>query len=123
MPQPWKYKPKPLELGSETIPERLKRLRKLRGMTQSQLADKIGISRGLLASYEYGQNRLFDEMIIRFAIALRISTDMILGISDLPHDDFISIRFIKRLRELERLPENKKKTIISNLDDLIRANS
>jgi len=122
MPSPWKHKPEPLKLGSEAIAERIKRLRKLRGLTQAGLAKKIGISCGLLASYEYGKNRLFDEMIIRLSIALRVSTDTILGVQDFPHEDFASTRFTRRLKKLEKLPEAKKKVIISNLDDFIKAN-
>jgi len=122
VPSPWKHRPAPLKLGPETIADRIKRLRKLRGLTQASLAKKIGISCGLLASYEYGKNRLFDEMIIRLSIALKVSTDTILGVQDFPHEDFASTRFTKRLKRLEQLPEAKKKVILSNLDDFIKAN-
>jgi len=123
VPSPWKHRPEPLKLGPESIADRLKRLRKSRGLTQAKLAEKIGISCGLLASYEYGKNRLFDEMIIRLSIVLRVSTDTILGVKDFPHESFASTRFTKRLKKLEQLPEAKKKVILSNLDDFIRANS
>ena len=121
MPTPLKNKLKPLKV-KESVPERLKRLRKLRGLTQEQLAQKIGITRFLIASYERGKNHLADEMIIRFAIALKVSTDKILGVENLSNENFASTRFTKRLKDLESLPERKKKAILSTLDDFIKAN-
>lgn len=123
MPQPRKDELKPIPLSTEPIADRIKRFRKLRGMTQVQLADKIGISRGLEASYESGRIRLYDDMVARFALALGISADALLGLDETSLQDVPSVRFTKRLMELEKLPEPKKKALISTLDDLIRANN
>jgi hypothetical protein len=49
--------------------------------------------------------------------------DALLGLSELAPQDVPSVRFTKRLKELEKLPESKKKALISTLDDLIRANN
>ncbi len=123
MPQPRKVELEPLPVAGEPIADRIKRFRMLRGLTQAQLADKIGISRGLEASYESGRIRLYDDMVARFALALGISADALLGLSELAPQDVPSVRFTKRLKELEKLPESKKKALISTLDDLIRANN
>lgn len=123
MPQPRKAELEPLPVAKEPIADRIKRFRKLRGLTQAQLAEKIGISRGLEASYESGRIRLYDDMVARFALALGISADTLLGIDEATPQDVPSVRFTKRLKELEKLPEPKKKALISTLDDLIRANN
>lgn len=123
MPQPRKAELDPLPNNAEPIADRIKRLRKLRGLTQVQLADKIGISRGLEASYESGRIRLYDDMVARFAVALGVSADALLGLEETASQNMPSVRFTKRLKELEKLPESKKKALISTLDDLIRANN
>ena len=43
MPQPYKNKLKPLEIELESIGKRLCKLRKQRGYTQAELAEKIGV--------------------------------------------------------------------------------
>jgi len=65
-----------------------------------------------------------DEMVVRFALALKISTDKLLGIKK---DQFKksnpSLRYTRRMREIEKLPEMKRRMILKVIDDLIRVNS
>ena len=124
MPQVPKHELKPLDLGEESIGQRIAGLRKGRGLSQADLAERIGISRQLVASYEVGRVRLYDEMVARFSLALGVSADEILGLDhEAGGKDQPSLRLTRRLRELENLSEQKKKKILSTLDDLIRANS
>jgi transcriptional regulator with XRE-family HTH domain len=125
MPQVPKHELKPLDLGSQTIGQRIAGLRKERGLSQADLAERIGISRQLVASYERERVRLYDEMVARFALALGVSADEILGLDQAGSIDtkHTSLRVTRRLRELDQLPEPKRKAILKTLDDLIRANS
>lgn len=84
MPQKTKFKLKPLNIGKETIGERIAKIRKEKGFTQSELAKKIGITRSHVSKYEIGWTRLYDEMLIRFAIALDVSLDYLVGLKDNP---------------------------------------
>jgi len=99
-------------------------LRKENGLTQNQLAEQTGISQQQLSHYENGNLHISSEMIVRFAENLNISTDELLNIKE-HHDSTasLSLRFTRRIRELDSLPEIKKKAILNILDDLIRANS
>ena len=97
--------------------------RKKLGLSQELLAENIGISRKQVSDYELGKANLSHEMVIRFSIALGISADDLLGLSDIDIDQSQpSLRITRRIRELERLPEQKKKAILKTIDDLIRAN-
>ena len=82
MPQKSKSKLEPLNLGNETIGQRIARIRKDKKLTQKNLAEIIGITRSRVAKYEVGLIRLYDEMVTRFAIALEVTTDEILGINE-----------------------------------------
>lgn len=121
MPRPPKNKPEPLHLGIPPLGPRLSRLRKLRGYSQYSLAEEMGVSRKQIADYERGLAHPNDEMIIRLSVTLNISADTLLGLKeiDLPEKP-LNVRFTKRLKELDKLPEPKKRAVIRILDEFIR---
>jgi len=124
MPKPVKITPPPLPDSILPIGPRIAKLRKLQGFSQEALAAKIGISRKQVSDYERGMANLSHEMIIRFSLALGIESDILLGLNDSEEPpDTIALRFSRRMRELQALPESKTKAILKVLDDLIRANS
>ena len=124
MPQPRK-KPQPSKLDSaRSIADRIKACRMKKGLTQAELADLVDITREAIASYESGRVRLMDDMIVRFAKALDVSADELLGLSPKKaSEESQSLRVTKRIRQIENLPELKRKAILKTLDDLIRANT
>lgn len=121
MARPPKEAPKPLDIGITPLGPRLAHLRKLRGYSQQALADLMGISQKQITDYETGRVHMSDQMVIRFAMSLKVSADTLLGLKeiDLPEES-PNIRFTKRLRDLEQLPEPRKRAIIKMLDELIR---
>lgn len=102
--------------------KRIANLRKQKGLTQWELADKMGIARSLITDYERGKLRLFDEIIIKLADAFEMTTDDVLGYKTQKEPIEAKVRIMKRFREIETLPEMKKKAILKTIDDLIRAN-
>jgi transcriptional regulator with XRE-family HTH domain len=124
MPRVPKQELPQLSPQNETIGDRIAKYRKLRGMTQQELAEAIGIERILVSDYERGRIRLYDEMLGRFALALKVTADTLLGIeNEAAQVPNISLRFLKRLTVIETFPEAKKKHILRNLDDSIKANT
>ena len=73
-----KLKLPPVDTGGEPLNQRIARLRKERGYTQTELAERIGIIQALVSDYECGKLRLSAEMAIRFAMALEVTTDELL---------------------------------------------
>ena len=67
------------------------------------------------------RSHMNDEMIIRFSIFLKVSSDVILGLKsvEIPNES-VNTRFTKRLKELESLPESRKRAVISILDEFIK---
>ncbi len=77
----------------------------------------------MVTDYECGRVRMYDEILARLAVILDCSTDMILGLKSISKNDAApQLKFTRRIRELEQLPEIKQKAILKTLDDLIRAN-
>jgi transcriptional regulator with XRE-family HTH domain len=116
MPRPLKNALKPIEPNAELIGDRLQRLRKKRGLTQAELAEQIGITREAVSAYEAGRVRLVDEIVIRCAIILHVSTDELLGVSMTNSDDSPSLRIMRRVKKIERLPPAKQKAVLQTLD-------
>jgi transcriptional regulator with XRE-family HTH domain len=84
MPQKPNENLTPLNLSNETLGQRIAHIRKKRGLTQKELAEKIGITRSRLSNYEIDRIHLYDELLIRFALALDVSLDYLTGLKDKP---------------------------------------
>lgn len=112
----------PIDLGDETIGQRIARIRKDKGLTQQELAERIGTARSLVSDYERGRLRMYDEMVARFAMALETTTDDIIGFNQEKEKETVSLRYTKRIKRLEKLPEHKIKNILNMLDAMIQSN-
>lgn len=65
--------------GLGTIAQRLVRLRKEAGLSQAQMAEKLGISQTVVSDYERGALRLHGELILKLSEILSVSADELLG--------------------------------------------
>ena len=63
--------------------ERLTQLRTELGITQKELADKLGVSRGAVGMYEIGQRDPDTETIINLTKIFDVTADYLIGISDI----------------------------------------
>lgn len=107
----------PLDFGGETLGQRLTRLRKDRGFTQVELAEKTGITQVLISAYETDRCAFSVEMAVRFALVLGISLDELLH----PKAKKLSARkpsrrVLRRLEQIERLPRRKQEALLTTID-------
>lgn len=58
--------------------ERIKEIRETKGLTQDQLAEKAGISKGFLSDVEHNNKNLSSQGLLRIANALGASVDYLL---------------------------------------------
>lgn len=118
MPRKSRLKLPPLGLGKETLGERLARIRKEKGVTQVELADRVGIVQNLVSAYECGRLRLQAEMAIRFAKTLGVSADELLGLKK-PAQEAGTVRN-RRLRrsvqEIEKLPRRDQEALLRTIE-------
>ncbi len=123
MPRRSKLKLPPLKLGKETIGQRIARLRKERGYTQIELAEKTGIPQTLITDYERDKLRLHPEMVIRFAQALEVTTDELLGLKPANGNSGngkASLRLLRRVKRIEDLPQSQQKTLLKTIDTFLK---
>ena len=81
---------------------RLKKLRLQEGLTQQQLADRLGVTKSVVSYYELQERYPSPEVLTKLASIFRVSTDYLLGLSrgesiDLSGLDEEDIITVKRL--------------------------
>src|SRR4030042_2027433 len=105
MPKPRKVVTSSLSTHDGDVGETLVRYRKLRGLTQAQLAEKVGVTRYLIAHCEKGRTHLTDELIVRLATALRVTPDDLLGFAkdSSAVDTPPSVRLVRRMQRITQL--------------------
>lgn len=65
---------------------RIKQLRKKRGFTQQRLASELGITQQMLSKYEKDISFIKIDVLKRIAVCFNVTTDYLLGISDVKRD-------------------------------------
>lgn len=86
-----------------SIGERIKAIRKERGLQQKELAGMIGISSARLSNFECGKNRVDVELLGDIASALKVPVGEILGIKK-----FDGVLSEDEIFVLERMRKNNK---------------
>ena len=121
MPRVSKFKLPPLDDGEETIGQRLARIRKERGFTQIELAEKIGIIQSLVSSYENGVLNLKAEMALRFARALDVGVEELLDARAARKQTVKpSRKVLRRLELIETLPSHQQQHVLKTIDTLLK---
>jgi transcriptional regulator with XRE-family HTH domain len=122
MPQVPKNKLEPLFIENDTIGQRVARIRKEKGYSQKQIAEKIGIIQELVSSYETGRLKLSAEMLLRFAVALDASIDDLMGLKTTKKSKSNTrLTIMRRLIKIESLAANQRKFILRTIDSLIKS--
>jgi transcriptional regulator with XRE-family HTH domain len=122
MPQVPKNKLEPLFTENDTIGQRVARIRKEKGYSQKQIAEKIGIIQELVSSYETGRLKLSAEMLLRFAVALDASIDDLMSLKTTKKNkNNARLTIMRRLIKIESLASNQRKFILRTIDSLIKS--
>lgn len=66
-------------MEKSSLARRIRAFRKLKGMTQTELADRLGVSIGLLGAIERGNRHAESSIIVRISEILGIDTDELTG--------------------------------------------
>ena len=99
----------------ESVAKNLRRLRRERGMTQEEVADRLGVSFQSVSKWERGESEPSLSMLPELACLFDVSTDEIYGMAE--------IRKRQRLDELNRrIKENyQERTVVGNIPLIKRA--
>lgn len=121
---PRKSKLAPTAAEKETLGQRLARVRKERGLTQVELAERTGLIQVVVSDYERGRLRLPADMAVRFAEVLGITTDELLRPrrkDTAPAGKKPSLKLVRRMEQIEALPTYQQRALLMTIDTFIAA--
>jgi len=113
----------PIDLGDDTIHQRIARLRTQHGYTQVELAKKMGLTQALISNYEQGVLRLHSEMVARFADALNVGTDELIGFKLKKRKKAtpnFRLKLVRRMQKIEQLPPSQQKVLLQTIDNFLK---
>ena len=117
-----KLKLRPLNTGKETFGCRLARLRKAKGFTKVELAEKMDIIKMLVSDYELDKLRPYHDEVALFAQALDVFADELLGLKPSKiKGNGPTLKILRRMKKIEDLPATKQKFFLKTIDSLIKA--
>lgn len=95
--------------GDSEFGTRLRRARESAGLSQAELADKSGLAPTAITHFEAGRRRPSFENVRRIAIALKVSSNFLLGTPE-----------VKAFRNEELLSPDDRDSIQSLIDRMTR---
>ena len=106
--------------------ERLKKLRKDAGLTQVDVASKLGISQQAYASWERGAKKPTQDNLVKIAQVLNVSIDYLVGNSDknLKEEELDNVELLFRMNSNGLTEEEKaifKKELIEFMEERKKA--
>jgi putative transcriptional regulator len=104
--------------------ERLKDLRKQVGLTQVDVAEKLGISQPAYASWERGVKKPTQENLVKIAQVLNVSVDYLVGNSEEKSDELDNIELLFRMNSKGLTDSEKavfKKELIEFMEERKKA--
>jgi len=96
--------------------QRLSEVRKKRGLSQEEVAKKLGTQAPAIGRYERGVAKPTIDVASRLANILGVSLDYLVGNTDSELD----VETIKRIQDIDKLPDDDKKTVFNLLDAFLR---
>jgi transcriptional regulator with XRE-family HTH domain len=112
--------------SAASIGARLAQLRKVRGITQVELAALLDVTQPVVSAYERGAVTLRAEQIALLAQRLRVSADVLLGLKGPSSSAPVTTstadsRLARRLRDARTLPRRDKEALLRTLDAFLAA--
>lgn len=106
--------------GEESFGRRLARLRRAAGLSQLELAERLGVAQTLVSEYEHDRRRVHGERLSQIARQLHVSVDELLGHKPTKTNGALSLKLVRRLKEIERLSPTRQKTLLQMVDAYLR---
>lgn len=102
----------------ETIGQRLARLRKEKGLTQVELAERLRINQSMMLDYERDVIRLHGELIVQLTGILGVSADELLGLkADAKKNGTVKNRRLQRqVQAVDKLSKRDQQAVLRTIE-------
>lgn len=99
---------------------RIAELRKERGLTQVQLAERLDVAQQQLASYETGRRRVPVSLLAVLADALSVSVEELLGTEPKAKKRGPAPKLERHLERISQLPRARQRFVLQVLDSVLQ---
>ena len=103
----------------DTFGDKLKKTREQNSLSQSKLAELLGLHPSIIGRYERDQAKPTIDVVKNMAKVLDITVGYLLGEND-DADLLKDTAMLDRLKELNKLPDHDRKCILYTLDGLLQ---
>lgn len=113
--------PKKLAFSKKDVGARVRRLREARDFSQVKLAKSLGVTQSNVSEIERGIRTVTSNLAVILSRALRVSIDEILvgGNGASEKTPLKSVKLLRRIQRIERLPEPRQRVVLKFIDALI----
>lgn len=94
-------------------------VRKAQGLTQVQLAEALGLTQQMIASYEVGRRRVPVSLLPALAHPLSVSVEILIDEKAAPAKRGPAPQIQQKIERLTRLPKAKQKLVLEMLDGVL----
>lgn len=103
-----------------TFSKRIKELREELSLSQTKLAEEVGVHHSIIGRYERDEAKPTIDVVSRMAIVLKTTVGYLLGESE-QADLFKDPEMFKRFKDILSFPKQKQEHILFALDSMIKA--
>lgn len=108
----------------ETLGARIARLRRDKGLTQIELAERLRVSQPVVSDYENDVIRLPADTVAQIAQILGASSDELLGLKAAPRAEgatgaIKNRRLYRRMQQIEQLPRRDQDALLRTIEAFI----
>ncbi len=107
---------------ADTLGQRMARLRRERGLTQVELAERLSVTQPAISDYENDDTRLPADMAVQIARILGVSTDELLGLKEAAPATAAGARnrrLQRRLQQIDKLPRRDQQALLRTIEAFI----
>jgi len=102
---------------------RIAEARKALGMTQTQLANELGVSQQIVASYEVGRRRVQLALLPRLARTLAIPVEELIGEEPQRSRRGPAPKLLQQVERIQRLPKSQQRFVMQMIDTALQASA
>ena len=107
--------------GDTSIGARIASLRKERGLTQKELAERLAVTQPVVSDYEHDVIRIPADVVVAIAKVLDVSADELLGLKREARSaaGVKNRRLSRRLQAIDTLPKRDQEALLRTIDAFI----
>lgn len=116
------YFPTMAQIQKTFFGDRLKNLRLEKGLTQTELGKRVGLSRRMIVHYEKHATRPPADKVLSLANALGLPFNELVKVNGRTAASAVDTKFARRLEKAKKLPQQDRQILTGIIDSFLQKN-